>query len=333
MEQPAVEQPALDQIVRPFDSVTVFGGATLDRVAQSSAPPVMGASNPGTVRRIPGGVGLNVAMVLARLGVPTRLVARVGADLDGNTVTDAARAAGVDTSGLTVSAETPTAGYHATLDEAGGLIIGIADMKICDEMAPATLGPAAGASGERDFWIVDANLPVATLAFLVEEASASRRDIAALTVSPAKAVKLVPMLDRLSYLVTNRREAAALLGRDPNDPSATVARLATELAARRGGHVVVTNGAEPLSAAASTGEVRSYAPLKVAVAGVNGAGDSFAAGVVNGLWHNIGFNDAIRFGLAAAALTLESGSVLQARFSEDAIAERMGGRRAPAVPA
>jgi sugar/nucleoside kinase (ribokinase family) len=295
MDQPALDQPALDQIVRPFDSVTVFGGATLDRVAQSSAPPVMGASNPGTVRRIPGGVGLNVAMVLARLGVPTRLVARVGADLDGNTVTDAARAAGVDTSGLTVSAETPTAGYHATLDDAGGLLIGIADMKICDEMAPATLGPAAGASGERDFWIVDANLPVATLAFLVEEASASRRVIAALTVSPAKAVKLVTMLDRLSDLVTN--------------------------------------GAEPLSAAASTGEVRSYAPLKVAVAGVNGAGDSFAAGVVNGLWHNIGFNDAIRFGLAAAALTLESGSVLQARFSEDAIAERMGGRRAPAVPA
>jgi sugar/nucleoside kinase (ribokinase family) len=322
----------MDQIVRPFDSVTVFGGATLDRVAQSSAPPVMGASNPGTVRRIPGGVGLNVAMVLARLGVPTRLVARVGTDIDGNTVTDAARTAGVDTSGVTVSPDTPTAGYHAVLDDAGGLIIGIADMKICDEMVPATLGPAAGASGERDFWIVDANLPVATLAFLVEEASASRRDIAALTVSPAKAVKLVPVLDRLSYLIANRREAAALLGQDANEPGATVARLATELAARRSGRVVVTNGAEPL-AAANAGEVRSYAPLKVDVTGVNGAGDSFAAGVVSGLWHNIGLNDAIRFGLAAAALTLESGSVLQARFSEDAIAERMGGRRVSAPAA
>ena len=35
-----------------------------------------------------------------------------------------------------------------------------------------------------------------------------------------------------------------------------------------------------------------------------------------------------RSGLAAAALTLESGSVLEAPFSPDTLALRMGGRRA-----
>jgi sugar/nucleoside kinase (ribokinase family) len=322
----------MGQIVHPFDSVTVFGGATLDRLARSAAPPVMGASNPGSVERAPGGVALNVATILARLGIPTRLVTRLGDDLDGGAVTIAARAAGVDVSGVTLSATLPTAGYHATLDHAGGLVIGIADMQVCDEITPAIVGPAAGASAERDFWIVDANLPVATLGFLIEEATAARRQIAALTVSPAKAEKLVPVLDQLTYLITNRREAAVLAGRDPDDPAATVARLASELAARREARVVVTNGGEPL-AVANAGEVRSYAPLRVAVNGVNGAGDSFAAGVVSGLWHAIDLNDAIRFGLAAAALTLETGSLLKAPFSEDAIAERMGGRRAALAPA
>lgn len=321
----------MDQIVHPFDSVTVFGSATLDRVARSAAPPVMGASNPGSVRRIPGGVGFNVASVLARLAIPTRLVTRLGDDLDGAAVRAAAESAGVDTSGVSASTTAPTAGYHAALDDSGGLIVGIADMGICDEITPAIIGAAAGASGERDFWIVDANLPTATLAFLAGEASAARRPIAALTVSPAKAHRLAPVLDRVSYLISNRREAAVLVGREAEDSTVTVAELAAALAVQRDGYrdgyVVVTNAAEPL-AVASGREVRSYAPLRVAVAGVNGAGDAFAAGTVSGLWHGIGLHDAIRFGLAAAALTLESGSVLEAPFSPDTLALRMGGRRA-----
>ena len=30
-----------------FDRVTVFGGVTIDRIAQTAASPVLGASNPG----------------------------------------------------------------------------------------------------------------------------------------------------------------------------------------------------------------------------------------------------------------------------------------------
>ena len=44
-----------------FERVTVFGGIMVDRIGRSAAPPVMGASNPGVVRVLPGGVGLNVA--------------------------------------------------------------------------------------------------------------------------------------------------------------------------------------------------------------------------------------------------------------------------------
>lgn len=313
----------MNQRVRPYESVTVFGGATLDRVARSDAPPVMGASNPGTVRHLAGGVGLNVATVLARLSFPTRMVTAVGDDAAGEAIVAAAKGAGVDTSAMSTMKGKATAGYHATLDDRGNLIVGIADMQICEAITPAAIAAAITATGERDFWVVDANLPEATLAFLVAEATAARRPVAALSVSPAKAVRLIPILDDLSFLFANRKEAATLIGYNPDETSHTAAALAGELAGHRATRVVVTNGTQPL-AVAGGGEARSFMPLRTEVKGVNGAGDSLAAGTILGLVEGLSLQEAIRFGLAAAAMMLEAGSILATSFSQDALAERIG---------
>lgn len=311
----------MDSTPRPFQSVTVFGGATVDRIARSTHVPVMGASNPGTTRRAAGGVGFNVATVLARLGLNTRLVAAVGADPDGQMILRAAAAAGIEVDHMIVSDTAATATYTATLDDTGNLIIGIADMAVCQEATPAAVASATGAS-HRDFWVVDANLPAATLDFLASEAEDARIPIAALTVSPVKAMRLEPLLDSLTYLFTNRREASALLGHDPGQPELPVMALASELTGRRAMQAIVTNGQDPLAAAAR-GEVRSFASLKANVKAVNGAGDSFAAGTIYGLSAGHALNDAIRFGRAAAVLTLEAGSIAEAAFSRDALAERL----------
>src|SRR5437868_15280525 len=93
----------------PFDTITVFGGATVDRIAASSGPTVLGASNPGTARAFPGGVGMNVARALGRLGHAVRLVTRIGRDADGEIVLAAARAAGVDAGFVSTSGMLPTA--------------------------------------------------------------------------------------------------------------------------------------------------------------------------------------------------------------------------------
>ncbi len=313
----------MDQPLRHFDRVTVFGGATIDRIARSAAPPVMGASNPGHARRQSGGVGFNVASVLARLGLTVRLVSRVGADSDGDSIKEACVAAGVDTRAISVSEEKPTAGYHAAFDNNGELIIGIADMDVCAELTPAVVGPAAASSGADDFWVVDANLPEETLAFLVEQAAATGTPVAALSVSPAKAARLAPLLDRLTFLFANRREAAALLGQDPNRAGSTTA-LAADLARTRMTRIVVTAGSAPVIAARGE-ETHSYLPLKTDVSAVNGAGDFFAAGTIAAMAEGRSLNDAILFGLAAAALAIEHGSVAEAPFVAGALNARIAG--------
>ena len=156
----------MDKVVQPFDSVTVFGGATLDHVARSAARPVMGASNPGTAHHRPGGVGFNVAHVVARLGLEVRLVTRVGTDRDGEMILESARSAGVNTDGVIVSPTERSAAYHATLDDTGNLIMGVADMSITEEISPASMALVASAREARELWVIDANLPRDTIAFL-----------------------------------------------------------------------------------------------------------------------------------------------------------------------
>jgi pseudouridine kinase len=302
----------------------VFGGATVDHAAATNAPPVLHASNPGTARMEPGGVGLNVARVLARLGRPVRMVTSVGRDADGETVLAAARADGVDLGWTEISPTARTATYRAAFDHAGDLIIGIADMDIFDSLTPAVVAPAVDAAHPAEAFVMDANLPAATLAFLAE--AANGRAVAAIGVSPAKAVKLGSLLARLTYLFVTRREATALLG-GADDPALPTRELAAGLAGRGAGHVVVTDSDKPLAAAAG-GEVHLFPPFPARVRSVNGAGDALCAGLLHGIAGDRGFFDAVLSGLAAAAITVEAPGTVAATLDADSLEARLAKARA-----
>ncbi len=301
----------------------VFGGATVDHAAATAAAPVLYASNPGSARTEPGGVGLNVARVLARLGRHVRLVTCVGRDADGETVLAAARADGVGLDWVEISPTGRTATYRAAFDHAGDLIIGIADMAIFDSLTPETVAPAAATTHAGEAFVLDANLPAATLAFLIE--AANGRSVAAIGVSPAKAAKLGPVLDRLAYLFVTRREASALLG-VADDPTIQTRDLATRLAGRGTGHVVVTDSDKPLAAAAD-GEVHLFPPFPAHVRSVNGAGDALCAGFLHGLAGGRGFFDAVLSGLAAAAITVEAPGTVAAGLDAASLEARLAKAR------
>jgi sugar/nucleoside kinase (ribokinase family) len=203
-------------------------------------------------------------------------------------------------------------------------VIGIADTDVLEEIEPLDVSAAAAEADAGDFWLIDANLSADTLDFLVEDARENGRPVAAVGVSPAKAIRLYPLLGRLTLLFANRLEAAALLGANPDEKLFSTAHAAAELARAGALRVVVTGGNGPLSAA-SGGEVRSFMPLRTEAKAVNGAGDSFAAGTIAGLARGGSLNDSIRFGLAAAALTVEHGGVAEAPFRPGALEERIGG--------
>lgn len=86
---------------------TVVGEAIVDVIR--SGDEGAGDAGAGSVSRRPGGSPLNVAVGLSRLGVPTRLIARLGDDADGELIREHLRASRVDEGGLERAPRTSTA--------------------------------------------------------------------------------------------------------------------------------------------------------------------------------------------------------------------------------
>ena len=278
--------------------IAVFGAANLDLIARTSRKPVMGASNPGSVRVTVGGVGFNVGTILGRFGHSVRLVTRTGDDPHGETVRAAIRAAGIDISPFAVSRDRSTATYHALLDHRGDLIIGLAAMDIYDTMTPAALVPAVESARGDAIWVIDANLPAESIGYLLERAAAFGAFAVALPVSPAKAERLRDHLGQVSLLIANRREAAVLAGSESAPTEA-----AETLSERHALAAVITDGGNAL-AVHQAGKTQMHQPFSGPIASVNGAGDALAAGIVHGLAGGRELFQAIPTGLAAASLTL-----------------------------
>jgi pseudouridine kinase len=280
-------------------------------------PLIPGTSNPGNVTTDFGGVARNVAENLARMGRRVTMVSRVGGDESGAAVVARLEVLGIDTSMVSV-AKRATASYTAILEPDGELVLGLADMDLYDEMVPGTPGMPGDTARLRDhaLWFADANLPAETIVWLLERADGI--PVAVDAVSVVKARKLRDVLPRISILFANIAQAASIAEVGPMGDAAQAARALKALGAQAG---VVTAGREGI--AVWTGhEVRTMATLPAVPRDVTGAGDALIAGTLFGVSEGRNLFDAARLGLAAAAITVESGSTTAAELTAELVLVR-----------
>jgi sugar/nucleoside kinase (ribokinase family) len=279
-------------------AVVCIGAAHVDRIARCQDEFVRGSSNPVSVAEAAGGVARNVAANLTRLGREVALVSALGHDDEGEALMAALAREGIDVSAVQRCAEFPTATYTAILEPAGELVAGLSEAAIYEALGPALLADLAARFAEWPGWVVDANLPGESLSALNP---AGR--LFACAVSPAKARRLSPCLGRIEGLFANRAEVAALSGRAVGSPEDA---LAAGQALRQSGlgSAFVTLGSDGVAVAAP-GVSAIWPALPSAVRDVNGAGDAFAAGVIDGLLGGAALADAVGRGLAMASLAAE----------------------------
>ena len=287
--------------------IACIGGAHIDRHAVLKQPFVPATSNPCDIATSFGGVARNVAENLARLGCSASLVSRVGDDEAGRAVLAHLNSLGVDTSMVT-TAQRPTASYTAVLDPAGELIAGLADMDLYEELLniPSLTG--------YDLRFADTNLPVETLTALAAEAP-----LAVDAISVVKCRKLRDLLRRVSILFANVAQAAEIACR----PFASAAEAAGGVGANSG---IITHG--PNGIAAWIGDdVRTFPILPAEPRNVTGAGDALVAGTLFGLTEGRSFFDAVPLGLAAAAITVESGATVADNLTVELLHARLAAHR------
>ena len=296
--------------------IACLGGAHLDTKAHLINAPRLATSNPATISRSPGGVACNVARNLARLGAEVVLCSLVGDDDAATALRETLGRDGVDDSGLLTHPRLPTAGYLAVLEPSGGLMIGIADMSIYDAVDAEWVSRAIERAAGADLWVLDANLPERILATLVDRAPVP---VLADPVSVAKAIRLRPIIGRLTGVFPDRSEAAVLADGNPAAPATNAAAIA----ASGIGSVVVSLGADGAHFHQGGLGVTRPAVRSGPVVDVTGAGDALVAGYAYGL--AAGEADPLGWGLATASFAVETDESVAPGITPDAVRARLPG--------
>jgi 2-dehydro-3-deoxygluconokinase len=230
----------------------------------------------------------NVAIGMARLGVPVRFAGRVGADELGTLVLRTLRAEAVDVSSCHTDPDAPTglfllepgpggrsrAIYHRRGSAGSGFSIADADaawapdvdLLVVSGITPA-LSPEARQATERLIGLArDAGVPVA---FLVNHRTA-------LWPGPEEAARVLwPLAAQATVVLTSESELA-LIGA-VGGVGATEEETAASLRAEGVAEVVVTRGAAGATCWAGEGTFKENA-IPVTAVDTVGAGDAFAAG-------------------------------------------------------
>jgi pseudouridine kinase len=295
----------MTEFAEQADPVLVIGASSLDVKGRALEPLVNGTSNTGLIRSSMGGVARNIAENLALLGVPTLLLSAVGDDSTGKQLLTYAVESGIDVHHVLIDADSRTGSYMAISDHQGSLYVSIDDMAILNKITPRYVNDRRRLFRDANMVVVDANLPPETLKTVFRLAKRYNVFVCADPTSRTLAPRLCPYLNQLFMVTPNHAEAEALLGQGPINTRSEAIAAAKQLVAR-GVEIAVITLAEMGVCYATSNESGHIPALDIEVIDFTGAGDALSAAIIFGLLEEMPVGEAIRLGVSAAALTLQS---------------------------
>jgi pseudouridine kinase len=293
-----------DMITRESPRVVVVGAASVDIKGKASTALLAATSNAGEIRTSVGGVARNVAENLGRLGVETTLLSAVGDDGQGRLILDRTARGGVNLERVLRSPDHRSGAYLAVLDADGGLWVSIDDMGIIELVTPQYIRANRDLFKEADMVFMDANLFPQTIRSVISIARREKVPVCVDPVSVALAPRLSKHLDRASVITANIYEADVLTGMSIRERSQALE--ATRRLLSMGVEIAIVTMAERGLAYASSKGSGHIPAIPCEVVDLTGAGAALAAGVIFGLANEMPIDEAVRLGVSAAALTLQS---------------------------
>ncbi|MEI2578629.1 ribokinase [Scytonema sp. PRP1] len=280
-------------------TIIVFGSINIDLVATIPRLPVAGETLLGRdFFKAPGGKGANQAVASARLGIPTYMVGRVGADSFGTELLDSLQASGVQTDNVLVDETVSSGVAMITVDMRG-------------ENQILVIPGANGRVNEEDVERLSRLLPEATALLLqfeipmpavVAAAKAAREAGVTVILDPAPVQPDVPdeLYPLIDIITPNEVEAAQLVG-FPVDGEESATKAAAVLRQRGVKNAIAKLGAKGVLCA--TQEESFFIPsFPVHTVDTTAAGDAFNGGLAAALHEGLSLRQAVVWGAAAGAL-------------------------------
>ena len=258
--------------------ILCVGSVLWDVIGRAPTAMRLSSDVPGRITRLPGGVAMNIAVTLRRLGLTPALLTAIGRDPEGCDLVAACARMGMITAHIYRSDDLPTDRYMA-IEGANGLIAAIADAHSLEAAGDKILRPLSDGrlgSAQNPYTgqiALDGNLTEALLSEIAQSPLFANADLRIAPASPGKAMRLLPLLSHPNATIYVNLEEASLLAktRFPDAPTAAAALLN-----RGASRVLVTNGGQATAMGSRTGVITATPPA-VLIARVTGAGDTFMA--------------------------------------------------------
>lgn len=292
--------------------IVVSGAAHIDRTGWLSEPSALGCSNPGRFDERPGGTALNIARVVAELGAAVELISQVGDDaaaawLRQEMISHGIKAhltrAGGDNGNSDVgghrSAKTGT--YTSIIEPDGTLLVALADMTIYEDFAASSARALVADLTQEDWLCVDTNLPPEQIAQVLAASDARKVGV---SVSRAKAPRLLTFASQLDLIFTNRVEACSLCGIEPHQ-NVAINEIANNLRQHFSASVVISDGSKQVTLVERDIVTSIQVPPIQQVVDVTGAGDALVGASLFALTQGANLVNAVRYGIEAAQATIQ----------------------------
>lgn len=291
-----------------------IGGVDVDRKYYLHDALTMGTSNPADGHISPGGVARNVAANLAMLQTPVSLATIVGDDQSGHYLVDQLRELNIRDDLVHVAEQGSTAEYIAIIGPDGGLVLGVAQMNIYEQLTPGHLDHIWKDLSAASWVFADCNLPASTLERLIRRKSSAGFCLAIDAVSVPKVMRLPEDLSNVDVLFMNLDEANAFLKLTGDDRVSDETQAAKALCNHNPAVAVVTNGSQQVGIATAH-TLRTLSSLRANPIDTTGAGDALIAGTLFGLWHRKDIIASVQNGMLMAALAIESSESVRTDLS------------------
>lgn len=297
--------------------VVVIGAACLDVKARLRTDTLAGTSNPGEVRISVGGGARNISENLARLGMHVALLSVVCEDDFGDTIIRRTQEAGVVTDRVLRSCENHSAAYIALLGSQGQLLMGVDDTLALLALTPDYIREHQALLTSAQMVVIDANVPLEVAALILSLCRDSNVAVALDTVAYTPALRYRDLIGSFYLVTPNQIEAQVLTGLTITNEAQGI--LAAKRLIAAGVEVAIITCAND-GVIYATPSTSGFVPaLEVDIVDPTGAGNALTATVIYALLNDIPLDEAIRLGVSAATLTLDSAETVRPDLSLESL--------------
>jgi ribokinase len=281
--------------------VFVAGSINMDVVATAARHPRVGETVAGkAVHYFPGGKGANQAVAAAKLGTPTTLIGRLGADAFGQQLRTFLTAQGVYLAFVKDTADVHTGTAVITIADADNTIVVVPGANAFVSAEDVSVPVLA----EGDIAVSQFEIQLPAIAAFFERARAAG---ATTILNPAPAIACGPeLLDLVDILILNETELGFLTNtelHDSDDPTRFI-EAARGLQTGPGRTICVTLGKRGVLALID-GEASIIAGRAVKAVDTTGAGDCFVGALASQLASGTPIRDALDYANAAASICVQ----------------------------